>query len=166
MAKLYLLFVFVIGIVALGSLSGMFSMGMLSTYSGINAMLWYNGLNKLIDVPGVVFPIVWTILYILMGISLYLVVIAKRNMSRPRAQKLFVVQLILNLLWSLIFFGLRLPLFALIEMIALLAFIIFYMRASYRVNKAAAYLMIPYVVWVCFALFLNLTIVVLNPIVG
>ena len=162
MARLYLLFVCVIGIVLLGSLSGMLSMGFLVPYSGINAQLWYKGLNKLIEVPTIVFPIVWTILYILMGVSIWLVIEARRNMSRPRAQRLFFIQLILNLLWSVIFFGLRLPLFALIEMIALLFFIILYMRASRNVSKAASYMMIPYVLWVCFALFLNLTIVALN----
>ena len=169
MAKLYLLFVCVIGIVLLGGLSGLLSMGMLVPYSGINAQLWYNGLKKLIDVPTIVFPIVWTALYILMGFSLWLVLSARRraddgNLPRYRAKalELFSFQLLLNLIWSVIFFGLRLPSVALLEMIALLAFIVLYIRASHKVNRPAAYLMIPYVIWVVFAMVLNLTIVMMN----
>jgi len=162
MAKVYLLSVCVMGIVLLGTLSGLLSMGFLFAYSGINAQLWYKGLNKLIDVPGTVFPIVWSVLYVLMGISLYLIIVARRNLSRPKAQKLFFMQLFLNLIWSVIFFGLRLPLLALLEMIALLAFIILYMRASYNVSRAASYLFLPYLVWVVVAMVLNVGIVVMN----
>jgi translocator protein len=162
MEKPWLLFVCVIGIVLLGSLSGMLSMGYLVPYSGINAQLWYKGLNKLIDVPAIVFPVVWTALYILMAVSLYLVLVTRRCMSTSRALRLFYIQLFLNLIWSVIFFGLRLPLVALIEMVVLLVSIVLYMRMSYHVSKIASYLMIPYAVWVVFALFLNLTIVVMN----
>ena len=168
MAKLYLLFFCVIGIVLLGGLSGLLSMGFLVPYSGINAQLWYNGLNKLVDVPSVVFPIVWTLLYVLMGVSLYLVLISRgkgnnaKDKIRTKSLRLFIAQLFLNLLWSVVFFGLRLPAAALVEMVVLLSFIVLYMRASYKVSRTAGYLFLPYLIWVVFALFLNATIVFLN----
>jgi benzodiazapine receptor len=169
MARLCLLFVCVIGVVLLGVLSGSVSLGYLVPFSGINAQLWYAGLKKPIDVPSIVFPIAWAFLYTLMGVSLWLVLSARRtagdgNLPRYRAKalELFSFQLLLSLLWPAIFFGLRLPSVALLEMAALLAFIALYIRASHKVNRTAAYLMIPYAIWAVFAMVLNLTIVMMN----
>lgn len=162
MARLLVLLLCVVGIVLLGSVSGMVSMGYLVPYSGINAQLWYAGLVKPISVPTIVFPVVWSILYVMMGVSLWLVLMGKKGAGRSRAIRLFFIQLVLNYLWSIVFFGLRLPLAALIEMGVLWAFIVLYMRESYRVSRWACYLMIPYLAWVAFALVLNLTIVVAN----
>lgn len=162
MARLLVLLTCVAGIVLLGSVSGMLSMGFLVPYSGINSQLWYDGLAKPILVPAILFPIVWTILYIMMGVSLWLVLGGKKGARRSRALRLFFVQLALNYLWSFVFFALRLPLAALIEMIVLYAFMILYMRQSYKVSRWACYLMIPYLAWVTFAMVLNGTIVWAN----
>lgn len=123
---------------------------------------WYTTLNKpFFSPPNFVFGPVWTILYILMGISLYLLWTSKKK-GKDKAIKLFLVQLVLNLFWSIIFFGLHNPQLALAEIIALWIFIFLTIRQSYPVSKTSAYLLYPYIAWVSFALVLNLFIAVLN----
>lgn len=101
-------------------------------------------------IPGWVFPIVWTILYILMGISSYLVAKETGNISR-----IYVVQLIVNLLWSFIFFNFRAYTLAFIWILLLIGLVIVMIREFLKVNKLAGYLQIPYVIWLFVALILN-----------
>lgn len=125
---------------------------------------WYATLNKpSFSPPNWVFGPVWTVLYILMGISLYLVISNKAQVtSRNRAVRMFAVQLILNVFWSLIFFGLHSPFLALLTILALWVAIVLTMRAFLKINKISGWLLVLYLVWVSFASVLNLAIVFLN----
>lgn len=127
----------------------------------MNNMDTFKALEKPIDVPGIVFPIVWSILYLLMSISYY-IVSGTSDKSRNEARVAYVVQLIINSLWTLIFFGFEAYLFAFIWIIILLISVIVMIVKFYKVDKKAAYLQIPYVLWILFAGYLNLGIYLLN----
>lgn len=126
---------------------------------------WYNFLNKpSFTPPNWVFAPAWTTLFTLMAIAAYLV--WKKGIKEPLVQKaliLFMIQLILNSLWSVLFFGLRSPLYALIEIFVLWAAILATILQFLKVSKAAGLLLIPYLLWVSFATSLNLGIFLLNP---
>lgn len=113
--------------------------------------------------PGAVFGIAWTILYILLGLSLAIILHARGAQGRGFALSLFAAQLLLNYSWSPIFFALhqvRMALAVIIAMI-LLSFVTAYLFG--RIRRAAGLLMIPYLAWLCFAAFLNYQIITLNP---
>ena len=134
--------------------------GSLFTSSAIPS--WYSALNKpFFSPPNWIFAPAWTALYLLMGISLYLVWINKSKLKK-KAVSIFGIQLGLNALWSIIFFGLHAPLFAFIEIILLWLSILFTIIYFYRINKTSAYLLIPYIIWVSFAAVLNFSIFFLN----
>ena len=115
--------------------------------------------------PGFVFPIVWTTLYILMGIAVYLIWIEDTGRREVRiALGLFAAQLVLNILWSYFFFGLESPLFGLIEILVLLIVLLATFFAFFRINKIAAYLLVPYVLWGTFATILTAWILLNNPL--
>ncbi|MBP2133771.1 tryptophan-rich sensory protein [Methanomicrobium sp. W14] len=128
---------------------------------------WYSSLAKPWFLPpSFLFPVVWTALYIMMGISLYLILkedISKRNVNI--AAVFFAVQLILNACWSFLFFGLESPLYGLIGIIFLWIFILLTIVASYKVSRYAGVLLVPYILWVTFAAVLNAAVLVLNPVV-
>lgn len=125
---------------------------------------WYAGLVKpALNPPSWIFGPVWTILYILMGIAVFLV--WKKGFSRPdvkKAVKVFALQLILNATWSIVFFGLHSPLWAFVIVVAMWLAIIWTMVVFYKISKPAMWLLVPYIVWVTFASYLNYSIVVLN----
>lgn len=125
---------------------------------------WYAALNKpIFSPPNWIFGPVWTILYFLMGISLY--IIWNKNLKskkKDQAIKTFIFQLVLNLLWSLVFFGLHQSLLAFITVITLWISIFMTIKYFYKISRFAAYLLIPYILWVSFAAVLNLFIVLLN----
>ncbi len=124
---------------------------------------WYAGLNKpVFNPPAWIFGPVWTMLYLMMGIALYLVWISKKGKKRSCALKAFGIQLVLNGLWSVIFFGWQLPWLAFGEIIILWLMIGMTIKKQLLVNKTAAYLMLPYLAWVSFASVLNLAIAWLN----
>jgi benzodiazapine receptor len=135
--------------------------GML-TMSGVTD--WYSTLNKpWFTPPDYVFGPVWTVLYILMGISLYLVIMQGwENETVKTGIILFAAQLGVNLLWSLLFFGLHSPLAALACIVVLLALIVATIMTFYRLSKPAAVLLVPYLAWVCIATALNAGVVFLN----
>ena len=113
--------------------------------------------------PRWLFPVAWTILYILMGIASYLIYVS----DAPKEQKsssltLYGIQLLLNFFWSIIFFNLRSYLFAFIWLVFLWIFILASLLSFKKTSKTAAYLMIPYLVWVTFAGYLNFGIYLLN----
>jgi len=115
---------------------------------------WYSTLVKpALTPPGYVFGIVWPILYLLIGVSFYLV------WTRPNVSRLtywvFGAQLALNTLWSLVFFGTKSPGVALIVIVLLWAAIIWNMVLFWRVSRPAALLLVPYLLWVTFATYLN-----------
>lgn len=137
---------------AVGSMSALFS-GNMSSYSILD--------KPAFSPPGFIFPIVWTILYILIGISSY-IVYSSNSPNKPKALLIYGIQLFFNFCWSIIFFGLDLYLFAFIWLIALIFIIIIMIRQFYIVSPLAAYLQIPYLIWCIFAAYLNFSIFILN----
>lgn len=135
-----------------------------SVFTSPSIPTWYAGIIKpTFSPPNWVFGPVWTTLFALMGIASYIV--WKRGFERRDvriALGMFALQLILNVTWSLIFFGLQNPALAFLEIIALWLAIALTIVSFYRINKNAAYLLIPYILWVSFAMFLNYTIWSLN----
>ena len=110
--------------------------------------------------PMWLFPVVWSILFVLMGIASYLVVMQKGEDTK--ALTLYAVQLIFNFFWSIWFFNLGWYLFAFLWLVALWILILATTVAFYRISKPAAWLMLPYLVWVAFAGYLNLGVWWLN----
>ncbi len=137
---------------SIGFIAGMFTSSAISS--------WYAGLIKpSFNPPNWIFGPVWTLLYVLMGVALYLV------WTKPVSKlaiTFFVIQLALNFLWSFLFFYFKNPLAALIDIVLLLIMIILTMMQFYPVSKTAAFLFIPYALWVCFAAILNFSIYYLN----
>ncbi len=135
-----------------------------SIYTAQSISWWYPLLNKpAITPPAWIFGPVWIWLYILMGYSLYL--IWNRGLKKKAvtdAVALFGIQLILNVFWSYLFFGLRKPFFALIEVVVLWATILLTTLRFGKIDRVAGFLLIPYLVWVGFASVLNLMLVLLN----
>lgn len=139
--------------------------GLLSTFVTRNSMDLYDDIIvPALAPPMFLFPIVWTILYILMGISSG--GIAKYNDARKEevfdALISYAIQLFLNFFWSIIFFNMRAFLFAFFWLIILVIAIIVMIRKFYKINPKAAFLQIPYLIWVIFAGYLNFSIYWLN----
>ena len=124
----------------------------------INPYIDYNSLvQPPLSPPSIVFPIVWTILYVLMGISYYLL----KNPSK-KEKIIYFVQLGVNALWSVFFFIGKFYLFSFIWIVLLDVLVIFMIGIFYHNNKASAYLQIPYLIWILSATYLNLGIYILN----
>lgn len=122
-------------------------------------MAWYELLNKpSFNPPDWVFAPVWTLLYLLIGISFYLA----SKKSSLKTKIFFITQLGLNAIWTILFFGLHSPMLAFIDIILLWLFILLTLIEFYKISKAAGYILIPYLLWVSFALALNFSIVLLN----
>lgn len=124
--------------------------------------VWYSSLVKpAFSPPDWMFGPIWIIFYILMGIALFIVVESESS-YRKVAIKVFVAQLALNIIWTLMFFGLESPLLGLINIIALWIFIIVTIFYFFAISKTAGWLLVPYIVWVTFAMFLNFSVYGLN----
>ena len=123
---------------------------------------WYQSLQKSpLTPPNIVFPIVWNILFILMGLSVWRIRL-RRSHETIFALLLFIIQLGFNILWSYLFFGLQRPELALIEILILWALILTTVFIFYRIDKMAGVLLLPYLGWVSFAIYLNYSIYHLN----
>lgn len=146
--------------IAVSELAGI--IGAMFTVSAIQN--WYDGLVKPpLNPPAWVFGPVWTALYALMGVSAFLIWRKGREHKEVKtALIVFCVQLFLNAIWSIIFFGFHSPLFALIDIVLLWFAIVFMVIAFYRISRTAAYLLAPYILWVSFAMYLNYAIWMLN----
>jgi tryptophan-rich sensory protein len=142
--------------VAVGGVSGFFTSSEITT--------WYAALNKpSFNPPNYLFAPVWTTLYVLMGISFWLIWKSDAPLDmKNKAILLFAIQLILNFFWSIIFFSMHQPGYAFIEVIFLWLFILFSIITFHPISKTAAYLLIPYLCWVSFASALNFSIWYLN----
>jgi translocator protein len=153
-----LLLVFSIGICYVAAAIG-------SYFTSSSVGSWYATLVlPPIAPPGGVIGAVWTVLFFLMGISLFLVL--EEDRGRPEVRQgigLFGAQLALNVIWSGLFFGLRSPALALVGILVLWIAIAATIRQFLQVSRPAAYLLVPYILWVSFATFLNAWILVLNP---
>lgn len=125
---------------------------------------WYNLLNQpSFRPPNWLFGPVWTILYTLMGISLYWIWTAGTKKKEVRnALKLFAVHLVFNATWSIVFFGMHNILLSLINIIVLWILIIMVMIKFYKIDKKASLILLPYLAWVSFATVLNFSIFLLN----
>lgn len=141
---------------AIGAIGGFFTSATVDT--------WYPTLNKpSFNPPSWVFGPVWTLLYILMGIASYRVWQRREQIVHfPRTVAIYAMQLILNLMWSFLFFYNQLIAGALFEIIVLLIFIIINARMFYKIDKTAGLLFIPYILWVSFATVLTAAIFMLN----
>lgn len=137
---------------AVGSMSALFS-GNMMEYAQIRRP----GLTP----PAAVFPIVWNILYLLMGISSYLIY-ESDNLGKTRALHIYALQLVFNFFWSIIFSTFSMYIFALIWLIIMIVLIVMMIRSYYSIRPIAAYLQIPYLLWCIFAAYLNFMIIMLN----
>lgn len=130
-----------------------------------NIPTWYAALEKpLLNPPNWVFGPVWTVLYAAMGIALALVVLAKTKQPKKSAYVWYGAQLVLNTLWSLVFFGLQAPWLGVVVIVLLIMSIIMTIREFYPIKKAAAWLLVPYIAWVSFATYLTVGVAVLNQL--
>ena len=109
--------------------------------------------------PGFLFPIVWSILYILMGVSRYII---ERNGNDNDAVLVYNAQLFVNLTWTFLFFTFRWFLFSFIWLLLLILLVILMIIKFYKISKTSAYLQIPYLLWIIFAAVLNFSIYTLN----
>ena len=139
--------------------------GFLGTFFTIPSITtWYASLNKpSFNPPNWIFGPVWTTLYLLMGVALFLVLEKKLKKQKNSLLILFSVQLFLNFLWSVIFFGLHMPLLAFIDIVLLWISIALLIIDFWKFSKPASLILIPYLLWGSFALILNLSVVLLNP---
>ena len=126
---------------------------MASTSAGTDS--WYLLLDKSeLNPPSYVFGIVWPILYVLMIVSAFL--------THRKIFSIFIIQLFFNAAWSWLFFRFQMPLIALLDIYLLIAINIYILNLMYKENKLAFFLFIPYVIWISFASYLNLFIVINN----
>ena len=112
--------------------------------------------------PGVLFPVVWTILYALMGIGAARVSLSEKSPQRSQALNLFVVQLVVNFFWSLLFFNAEPFGFAYLWLILLIVLVAWMVYAFWKVDPLAGALQLPYLLWIIFASYLNLGVWLLN----
>ena len=133
-----------------------FAVGLTASYFQSEALAqWYPLLNRSsLTPPNIVFPIVWSILYLLMGISAGLVA-GSIYTDRRFVITIFVLQLLLNFMWSILFFYMRNPLWGLIDIIALDLLVLLYIVITHRNHRTASYLFMPYIVWLVLATYLN-----------
>ena len=126
-------------------------------------LLWYQNLNKpFLTPPSQVFAPVWTILYILMTVSLVIYIKTPTNKSKKAGLVLFFVQLALNILWPFVFFEAEYIELAAVICILLIVIMLMVFRIFYSVSKSAAMLLVPYLIWLCLATYLSIEVVRLN----
>jgi len=129
-------------------------LGSIFTTPNVNTA-WYDSIKPSITPPGWVFPIAWNILFFLIAISLYLAWISSKKNQKTKIAFAFGINLILNAFWSYLYFGLKNPAFAFIDLIVIWLSIAMMIYITYKINKTASYLLIPYLLWVSFAGILN-----------
>lgn len=140
---------------AVGGVAGLFTTEAIPT--------WYAKLNQpSFNPPNWIFGPVWTTLYLLMGISFFLIWKLEAGKERNQAMVIFLVQLLLNFCWSFFFFYFKMIGLALIEILLLWSAIVFMLVRFYKLKPVAAYINIPYLLWVTFATALNAAYFILN----
>ena len=149
-------YVFSAGIALLiGTLSGLLSMGGMMAYD-------LTVMKPVLTPPGWLFPVVWSILYILMGISSAKIWLADDSPERKKSLNLYVAQLIVNFFWSLIFFNAQAFGLAVIWLLLLWILVFLMIRQFYKVDKLAVLLQIPHLIWLTFAAYLSIGVWLLN----
>jgi len=137
--------------------------GLLSSLLVQNSSGFYLTINKPpLSPPAVLFPIVWTILYLLIGISYFLLKNKTDTYDISNASFWYYLQLIINFFWSLFFFGNKAYTFSFIWLLFLIVTVIITIKKFYDLYKPSAYLLIPYLIWIVFAGYLNLGVAILN----
>ena len=137
----------------IGLLSGLFTMMGMENFEKAN--------KPFLTPPDYIFPIVWTILFILMGISAY-IIFRSDSLQKSNALIIYGIQLLVNFFWPIFFFNMSAYLFSFIWIILLWLLIILMIKMFYPISKTAAFLQIPYLLWVTFAAYLNFGIFLLN----
>lgn len=136
-----------------GGLSALITGGGFRDYAGV--------VKPALSPPSWLFPVVWTILYIVMGISSYIV--WERDESKKRGPTaVYAIQLFLNFMWPIFFFSFKAYLFSFIWLLLLWAFVLAMIIAFYKVSRLAGLLQVPYLIWLTFAAYLNLGVFLLN----
>ena len=136
--------------------------GGLSAFFTMNSMDIYQNINRpKLAPPGYIFPIVWTILYVLMGISSYLIH-RSNHKNKETALIIYYFQLLINFSWPIFFFNYQNFLLALAILFILNILVIILIKVTYSINHLASYLLIPYLIWILFALYLNFWIFIHN----
>jgi tryptophan-rich sensory protein len=155
MPKYLVLVLFVIGCLLIGYLGSFYTIASIPT--------WYSTLNKpFFSPPNWIFAPVWTVLYILMAVAAFRIWDKRKKEGAKWALKLFGVQLVINAIWSPIFFGANSLSLAFVVIIVLLYLIFLTKKAFAKVDKASSYLLYPYILWVSFASVLNFSVWILN----
>ena len=116
---------------------------------------WYESIRPSITPPNWVFPVVWNILFFLIAISLYISWINANKTEKKKLVWVFGINFVLNIFWSVLYFGLKNPLASFFELILLWVSILVMVFVTYKIRKTASYLLIPYLFWVAFAGILN-----------
>jgi benzodiazapine receptor len=137
--------------------------GIIGSYFTISSIkTWYIYLNKpSFNPPNWIFSPVWLTLYTLIGISFYLFY-KKDQFKSKDVYFLYAFHIFLNCIWSILFFGMHQILFALIDLFFMIIILIPLMKLFYKLNRISFYLLIPYLIWICFAFLLNYNILILN----
>lgn len=149
------LFIFIIGTELVGALSSLLSGDFSAFYSELA--------KPTLAPPGIVFPIVWAILYLLMGISAYLVYASDAEPSQKTAAlTLYAMQLFVNFMWSIVFFRFKLLSAAIIVVLLLIVLVTAMIVKFRQIRPLSAYLNIPYLLWIMFAAYLNIGFAILN----
>lgn len=149
------LFVCIAVPLAVGGVSAWLSRGSMNAFAALN--------KPPLSPPGWLFPVVWTLLYVLMGLASYLVLMsAQPRQTVGRTLGLYGIQLGVNFFWSIFFFNLSLYLFSFLWLILLWLLILATAERFYQISQTAGYLMIPYFLWVTFAGYLNFGVYLLN----
>ena len=138
---------------AVGVLSSIFTSSNMELYKNLN--------SPPLSPPGSVFPVVWTVLYILMGIAAYLVYISDSKETKT-ALTLYYIQLAANFIWTLIFFNLQSYLFSFIWLMFLWVLVLIMLKRFSTISKVSMWINVPYLIWLTFAAYLNLGIFLLN----
>lgn len=138
--------------------------GGVSAVLSAKGMAAYGNLNKPpLSPPAWVFPVAWTILYLMMGLASYYILVSESdNGSKAMALLLYSVQLVMNFMWSIIFFNWGAYMFAFLWLIVMWGIVIFCATRFWGINRLAACLLIPYILWLTFAAYLNMGAYILN----
>ncbi|MFR3685097.1 MAG: TspO/MBR family protein [Enterococcus sp.] len=144
----------IIGVELIGSISGFFAGDIPAVYAQLNKPFWAP--------PGNIVGIIWTVLYALIGLALFLVIDSKAPKNKTLAYFLFGIQLVLNFIWSIIFFGGSHFWIASFISLFLLITIIFSIREFRAISKGAAICFIPYLIWIIYATYLSFGLAILN----
>jgi tryptophan-rich sensory protein len=139
------------------------TIGLLSSlFAGTSGQVYTSIIKPTLSPPGWLFGVVWPILYVLMGIAVYLIYQTPESPKRKKATMLYWIQLIVNFLWPIIFFRFELYWIAVAVILVLDALVIATYIVFFKIKKEAGYLLIPYLLWILFATYLNIGIAILN----